>query len=139
MFNEVADDVRGGDVNLLNQWRFLRWRKKTYVAKVLHRAALSAGESHRGDAEIARGAQRRNDVGRSSRRGNREQPISPLAEPTDLAFEHVLEPVIVADRGEYRRIRAQRNRRQRRSIEIQPRQKFSGDVLRVPGAPAVSR
>ena len=61
-----------------------------------------------------------------------------LPRASDLALEHPLETVIVADRGQDRAVGRQRQCRRRRAVVIEPRQQFAGDVLGVAGAAAIA-
>src|SRR5262249_50952131 len=55
-----------------------------------------------------------------------------------LAREHTLVAIVVADRGEERGVRGQRDRRQRLSLVAEAADELGGKVLRIRGAAAVA-
>ena len=77
--------------------------------------ALGAGEADGDQSALARRAQRRQNVRRAARSGERQQHVAAPAQALDLPREHLLEAVIVGDRGQRRGVGGQRDARRSRA------------------------
>ena len=129
--------MRRRHVDLLYHCRLVRRRNETQITARAQCRSARAGKPERDQAEFARGVERGEDVGRCARRGQRNEHVAAPAEPAHLALEHAVERIVVADRGEHRRI-GQGDCRPRRALAREPRQQLGRDVLCVGRAPAVA-
>ena len=89
-------------------------------------------------AVLARCAQRRQNVRRTAGGRQRQQHVAAPAEALDLAREHLLEAVIVGDRGQRRGVGGQRDRGVAGPILLVAADDFGGDMLGVGGAAAIA-
>ena len=87
---------------------------------------------------VPRGAQRRQNVRRSTRGGQRQQHVPLPAETCDLSREHLFEAVIIGDRRQRRGVGGQRDRRVSRPLLLVAADDFGGDMLGVGGAAAIA-
>ena len=67
-----------------------------------------------------------------------DEHVALAAERANLPLEHLLEAVVVADRGQRRGVGGERDRGQRRAVVDEASDEFRGDVLGVGGAAAVA-
>src|SRR6185312_12788139 len=93
--------------------------------------AVAAGEERGRGAELARGGERADDVGRAPARREADRDVARTHEGAHLTLEHVVERVVVADAGEQRPVRAERLRRQRPPLALEAADELLGEVLRV--------
>ena len=61
--DQPADDVRGGDMDLLHDGGFAGGRKEQVIAERRHRAAVAAAETEGHEAKTARGLEGPQDIG----------------------------------------------------------------------------
>ena len=61
-----------------------------------------------------------------------------MRQAADLTLEHVLEAIVIADRGQDGGVGGQRDGRQRVSIKVEPRQELARDMLSIGGAAAIA-
>src|ERR1700722_14608103 len=87
---------------------------------------------------LTRALQRRQNVRRAARGRQCEQNVAAAAEPFELTREHLLETVVIADCRQRRSVGGQRDRGIGRAIFLVAADDFSGDVLGVGGAAAVT-
>ena len=134
----VADAVGNGEMDLLDHRRVVAGRDQQMIAQRAQILALGAGEADGDKPALARGAERRQNVRRFAGRGQRQQHVAALAQALDLPREHLLETVVVGDRGQRRGVGGQRNRRITGTILLVAADDFGGDVLGVGGAAAIA-
>ena len=101
-------------------------------------AAALAGQRDDAHLALVRGLDRRDDVGRVAGRRDREQHVALGAERAHLLREHLLERVVVGDRGQDRRVGGERDRRQLRALALEAADHLGGEMLRVGGGAAVA-
>ena len=114
---------------------------QVHVAGRQHGADLAAALAReRDDAHLAfvRRGDRRDDVGRIPGRRYREQRVPGGAERAHLLRVHLLERVVVRDRGEQRRVRGERKRGELGALPLEAADHLGGEVLRVGRGPAVA-
>ena len=102
------------------------------------RFALQAGEADGGKPALTRAAQRRQNIRRTARGGQRQQHVAAAAETFDLPREHLLEPVVIRYRRQRRSVGGQRDRRVGRPVLLVAADDFGGDMLGVGGAAAIA-
>ena len=134
----VADAVRDGEMDLLDHRRVVAGRDQQMIAQRAQILALGAGEADGDKPALARKAKRRQNIRRFAGGGQRHQHVAALAEPFDLPREHLLETVIVGDRGQRRGVGGQRKRRVTGPVLLVAADDFGGDVLGVGGAAAIA-
>ena len=125
-------------MDLLNERGVVGRRRADEIAQGAHLAAAAAGESDRGEAQLARGAQRSEHVRGPARGGQADEHVAGTAEAAHLPCEHLGKAVVIADRGEHGAVGGERDRRQRAAVELEAREELGGDVLGVRGAAAVA-
>ena len=103
-----------------------------------HLGGRRAGDGDRRQAAGPRRAQAVDDVRRAARRRDADRHVAGAAERLDLAAEHALEAVVVADRGEHAGVRGQRQRRQGAALAGEAAGQLGGEVLRLGGGSAVA-
>ena len=67
-----------------------------------------------------------------------DEHVALAAERANLPLEHLLEAVVVADRGQRRGVGGERDGGERRAVVDEASDEFGGDVLGVGGAAAVA-
>src|SRR5260370_6973823 len=139
LFDEPADDMTGRDMDLLDERRRIRRGMQAQIAERGHLSAGSTGKPYHGEAFLTGGADRPQDVRRTSRGRDRDQHVAGTAETEDLPFEYPVVAIIVADCGQHRAVGRQRDGRAWRPIIIEPRQHLAGQVLRIARTAAVAR
>ena len=112
----VADAMRDGEMDLLDDRRVVAGRDQEMIAGRCHCRALGAGEADGDQAVLARGSQRGEDVRRAAGGRQRQQHVAAAAEALDLAGEHLLEAVVVGDRGQRRGVGRQARSRHRPAV-----------------------
>ena len=91
---------RDGEMDLLDHRRVVARRDEQMIAGGAHGLAFGPGEADGDEPELARLAQRGEDVRRPAGGGEREKHVAALAEPFDLPREHLLKAVVIGDRGQ---------------------------------------
>jgi len=139
LLDEPADDVTGRDMDLLDEWCGIRRGMQAQIAQCGHLPAGSSGKPYHSEAFLAGGANRPQDVRRTSGRRDHDQDVAGTAETEDLPFEYPVVAIIVADCGQHRAVGRQCDGGARRTIIVESRQHLAGQVLRIAGAAAVAR
>ena len=101
-------------------------------------AAAAAGEPDGDDAERAARVDGAQHVGGVAAGGDREGDVAAAAERLDLLGEHLVVAEVVGDAGQRRGVGRQRDRRQRRALELEAVDELGRQVLGVGGAAAVA-
>ncbi len=76
--------------------------------------------------------------GRTAAGGDRDQRVARARQRLHLLREHLIEMVVVADRGERRGVGGERNRRKRRTLALEAVGELGGEVLGIGGRTAVA-
>src|SRR5712691_9325477 len=100
LLHEVADDMRGGDVRLLDARRVAGGDAQAVVHQVFQFSAAGAGEADRRQPPLTGGLDRCDDVSRVAAGAERPQHICSTAQRLHLPREDALKTVIVALRRE---------------------------------------
>ena len=108
--DKLADRVRRGDVDLLDQRGFLGRRREQRSHSASSAVCPSQVKPTVTRPSSRAALQRRNNVRRTARRRDRHEHVALAAERADLAREHLLEAVVVADRGQRRGVGGERDR-----------------------------
>src|SRR5262249_42802199 len=127
--DDAANGVRGDDMDLLRHRGLMAGHAENGIAIFAHLVPAGTCEADGQGAQVACRPEGREHVGGTSRGRDGQKHVARPAEPAHLTLERVLEAVIVSDRGEYRGIGCERNRRQRLSIQQIAREKLGSDVL----------
>src|SRR4029077_4490615 len=85
-----------------------------------YRAAVPPGQRDRLQPEPAGRSQRLDHVGRRAAGADPERDVAFLPERLDLAREHALERVVVADARQHAGVGGQRDRGHRRALALEP-------------------
>jgi len=101
-------------------------------------ATADTSKSDHGATEAPRRLRCLNHVCRVTAGAEGHQYIAPLRQRLDLAREHTLVAVVVAERGEERGVGGERDRRQRLALLAEAADELGGEVLRVGGAATVA-
>src|SRR5438445_390267 len=129
LLEQLTDRMPDEDVALLDARRRCRRNAEAYIAQLTHLAAVRTGEAHHLHALAARGLDRPHDVAAvaAGRDGQEHVAFAPVG--SDLAREDLVVPVVVADRGQRRRVAVKGERRQRLPVAKKPSRQFRRDVL----------
>ncbi len=126
------------DVPLLHVRRRVVGRHQRDVAHRGELAALRARHADRRHAQRLRGAYRPAHALGAAARRDRDQYVARRAEPLQLAREHLVVAVVVADRRDRGAVHAERHGRQPRAVHQVAARELGRQVLRVGGAAAVA-
>src|SRR5271169_166300 len=88
LFDLIADGVRDGEVNLLDDRRVVAGRDQQMVAERAERRALAAGESDGDEPMLPRGRERGENVRRAARSGKGEQRVAAPGKTRDLSRKY---------------------------------------------------
>src|SRR5437764_8282801 len=112
--DEAADDVADDDMAFLDLRRLAGGHAQAMIAERRHLAARVAGEADRDDVARAAGGERGEHVRRAPRGRKGDEDVAGPAERLELAREHPVETVVVADRRQGRGVGRQRDGGKRR-------------------------
>src|SRR5436190_16744413 len=88
LFDKPADDMTGRDMDLLDERRRIRRGMQAQIAQCGHFSAGSSGKPYDRETFLAGGADRPQDVRRTSGCRDHDQDIAGTAETEDLPFEY---------------------------------------------------
>src|SRR6185312_5489412 len=134
----AAQHVDGGEVGLLHGRGVARDADRVVAQPG---EGVGAGPGERPHLRAARpgGLRRGEQVGAAAAGGQQDQHVAGAGVRADLPGVHLPEPVVVADRGERRRVGVQGDRGQRTAFALEAAHELRGEVLRLGRAPAVAR
>lgn len=138
LFDEAADHVRGDDVNLLDDGGFGRRSAEDEIAERTHGTGGRTGKTKGDKSPGSCGFEGAKDVRRPAGGRDAEEDVAALAEPEDLALEHLLVTIVIADRGDDGRVGGERDGGQGRAVEEEAGEKLTGDMLGVGGTAAIA-
>src|SRR5271156_1552153 len=138
LFSDLANNVTGQDMALLNSRSFLRRNAKRTIRNFLHRPTRRTGERHGKNPLRLCNFQRPHNVSRVTAGRDTDCDISFFAERFHLTRKHQVESVIVTDCGDSRRVPMQRERRQRTSLLQVASGKLRGEMLRIGCATSIT-
>src|SRR4051812_8301304 len=116
-FDDLADRVPREDMELLDAGRLLRRSREADVGVILEDATAGTGEPDADRAFRLRVVECTEHVRRFAARRDADHDVAWPRERANLARENVFERPVVADGGQDRRVRRQRDRRPRLALD----------------------
>src|SRR2546422_3677511 len=138
-FNQAAGDVADGDVTFLDALRVIRrdvQQKIDFAGELPTRVSRKRYEIGPAGAP---GFHSANDIGAIAARRERHKNVVFCYERFNLPGKDSFESVIVACRGQYRRVCSKRQSRQARALRSESYHQFSGEMLSVRSAAAIPK
>jgi len=138
-FDDLADQVTGQDVALLNARSLFRRNANSTIGEILDCAAGSSGQRHGVDGFCLSRLKGPQHVAGISAGGNAHGDVTGFAERFELSFKDEVEAVIVASSCQRRSVGVRRQRRQRTPLFEVAAGEFRGEMLCVGSAAAISK
>jgi hypothetical protein len=138
LFDELAQHVQHRDVRLLDARGDVGRHDDRHVDGARELAAPLADESDAAQAPPAGLDDGLQHVPGVAGGGDRHGQIARATVRLHQPREHVIEAVVVADRGQVRAVGGERQGGQRRPLAVEATRQLVGEVLRIRGRPAVA-
>lgn len=135
---EFAEQVCDGDVGLLNSARSGARHNDRHVADRRQFLAVRPSQRDRKTAARPRSLDCGDHVRRFAAGADRDKDVAAGREALNLTLEDLLEPIVVPNGRERRRVSGQRDRRIWAPLAFESAGEFRGDVLGVGGTAAVA-
>lgn len=137
LIHQFADYVIGKLANLLRSTS--RWcvHRQACIRQLLQRAVRPARKSDHRSRLLLRSFRRRYNILRTPAHRKSPQNIALLDQRLHLPRKNILEPEVISDTTQHRRISRQRNRRQCPPMLPESPHKFTRDMLSIRSRPAI--
>src|SRR2546430_2139820 len=131
LLEKLTDRVTDENVTLLDARGGPGRNAQTEIAQSAHLAAVGTRQSDDRHSFVARGLDRLQHVLAVAARRQRHENIALAAVGTDFTREHLVVAIVVADRGQRRRIRVKGQGRERFGVAEESSGELGDDVLRI--------